>query len=174
MKNGLTLFFALFILTACSTLKVSNDSAVTDSFTPFKTFRVKAVSTGTDSLNNDRIITAVQLGLQNKGYRVLNNRTSDVEVQFTRTVQKDVPSKVSVGLGLGSFIGNLDASVGTSHRQTYDQETIGVSIYDKASSKVIWTGSAADKVNPDDTPAQRQSQINDLVNALLKAFPVRP
>jgi phage terminase large subunit GpA-like protein len=63
--------------------------------------------------------------------------------------------------------------VGTSHREHYEQETITVSIFDKSQAKIIWTGSASDKVDPEGSPEQRQSQINKLVEAILETFPKR-
>ena len=170
MKKYVFVFTLSILLSACSTVDVSHDASKSADLINFKTFNVKAPNNN-DNLNNNRISAAIKEGLISKGYQFSNDSSPDTTARFTRLLKEDVPSNVSLGVGLGSLLGAVGVSAGTSYRLVYDQETITISLFDKKRNSVVWKGTATDKIESNPTPEQRQAQINKLVNAILKTFP---
>ncbi|PHS70127.1 MAG: hypothetical protein COB22_08365 [Cycloclasticus sp.] len=170
MKHISLIAVLIISLSACSSVDVSHDSIKSTDSIKFKTFNVKAPNND-DSLNNERISAAIKQGLVSKGYQFVDNDISDMDARFDRLFEEDIPSKVNVGVGLGSVLGAIGASVGASHRLVYDQETITISLFDKKSNSVVWKGTATDEIESNPTPEQRQAQINKLVHAILETFP---
>lgn len=172
MKKALTLVIFILILNGCSSLKVSHDIDPDASLASLETFTFQPhITANQDTLNEDRAIKAIKNNLESKGYRFSKTRPTDFEIQFQLQSTPNVPSNVSFGLGLGSFSGNLGGSIGTSHRKTYNQDTIVIDVLSPANGKLLWRGTATDKLNQAETPEQRQIQINGLVNAILQPFP---
>ncbi len=172
MKKILTLAVFILILSGCSSLKVSHDIEPDASFASLETFSFQPhTAANRDTLNEDRIIKAVKNNLESKGYRSSKIKPADFKIQFQLQSTPNVPSNVSFGLGLGSFSGNLGGSIGTSHRKTYNQETIVIDLLNPTNGKLLWRGTATDKLDQAETPEQRQAQINRLVNAIFLNFP---
>jgi hypothetical protein len=172
MKKTLALVIFILILSGCSSLKVSHDIGPDASFSSLETFSFQPhTAANRDTLNEDRIIKAIKNSLESKGYRFSETRPANFKIQFQLESIPNVPSNVSFGLGLGSFSGNLGGSIGTSHRKTYNQDTIVIDLLSPANGKLLWRGTATDKLNQAETPEQRQIQINKLVNAILQPFP---
>ncbi len=172
-KLSLLLFSALFI-SACSTLKVTSDHDPDVSFHALKTFSILSRKVeNPDSLNEERIIKAIRRNLIAKGYTSTDSKSASFLVRFQTRSQHDVPSNISFGLGLGTFSGNLGGTIGTSHRNTYDEETLIIEMLNSAGSNTFWQGTATDTVEKTDSPQERQAFVDNLVNALLEKFPAR-
>jgi hypothetical protein len=53
----------------------------------------------------------------------------------------------------------------------YDEGTLVLEIVEQESQKLIWSGSATDRVNFSLSPEKEEAEINEAVREILKDFP---
>ncbi|MEA3372700.1 MAG: DUF4136 domain-containing protein [Campylobacterota bacterium] len=174
MKSLLTFWIALLLFTGCSSLKVNTDYDPDISLGGLHTYSIMdPTQKGPDTLQDERIIKAITANLNAKGYRSAAKENADFRVRFRTEVERDVPSNVSFGFGVGSFSGNTGTSVGASRQPLHDKGTLIIDMLSSSDEKILWRGTASDNLRKSDTPHEREAYVQKLVNALLKSFPER-
>ena len=173
MRRWLPLFLTVLLFSGCSTLKVTTDYDPDVSFAALRTFAIlPADRNGTDTLNEQRIVNALEHVLMAKGYSPTRKTAADFHVRFRTVLRKNVPGNISFGFGFGTFSGGSGASLATSTRSSHDRRVLHVDMTDPASGKTLWRGSAGDIQRRLELPEEREAYINEMVNSLLKTFPV--
>jgi hypothetical protein len=56
-------------------------------------------------------------------------------------------------------------------QEVYDEGTLVLEIVEQESQKLIWSGSATDRVNFSLSPEKEEAEINEAVREILKDFP---
>ena len=193
LRTVLSILVVLSISACATTLKKSVDVADHAEFSELKTyawitdqllFASNAASPEViNPLNEQRIRSAVEQQLQNKGYQKVTIDEADFVVAFTLGARERVRvqqyyndfgyryygyhhgfSRFSrFGPGYGGFA--LSVSV-----QTFTEGTLVVDIFENTEKEAIWHGSASKRLSGDDGTLEL---INEAVTALLAEFPDR-
>jgi hypothetical protein len=153
-------------------MKVETDYDPEFDITALKTFAI--VHDGineADTLNEERIREAITRELKAKEYALAPRKMADFHVTFHTSVEEDVPSNVSFGIGLGTYSGGVGASVGQSTRATHDRGRLTVNMIDPKTGKTFWHAAAADKIDRFESPQERTAYFNKSVAAMLADFP---
>ncbi|PCJ86485.1 MAG: hypothetical protein COA54_08635 [Thiotrichaceae bacterium] len=180
-KNLLILFIVL-IVTACSSIRVSQDYAVDADFSTLKVYRWHPVLLRNEQqvennnpLLNTRIHRAVDNKLASLGYRQSEDDQSDFIVNYQMAVRSRIKSDVaagafSVGFGGRGHYGSVGLNTGTYIRQK-DEATLIVDIIDSQSEKLIWRGNSTRYVYAHTDAEKLTETINAHINAILSQFP---
>ena len=111
--------------------------------------------------------------LQTKGYSETDKNAADFHVHFQTALKQNVPGNVSFGFGFGTFSGGSGASIATSTRGSNDRRVLSIDMIDPKTDKTLWRGSASDTQHRLETPEERKTYIDAMVNSLLKTLPDR-
>mgnify|MGYP000367810285 CR=1 FL=1 len=190
MKTQLVnIFFVLFLVSGCSTIKVKNDFNPDVSFTELKSYewmvetpkRTGDPRIDDNSLLQNRVKQAVESSLALKGYSKVNTGKPDFWVSYHATLDKrtrideiNTYNQYSPGWGWrygrgGSAYGGQYINERSSY--TYDEGTLIVDIINPENRELIWRGSATDTVNFSHSPEEKEQKINEAVEKLLEQFP---
>jgi hypothetical protein len=113
------------------------------------------------SLTHERIRAAIQQELTRKGFAKVSEREADFMVLHHAVIGRHIEVD-PYGSGWGEDI------------RTYDEGTIVVDIISSKDKKLIWRGTAKGAIDPDLTPDERNSRIQDAVRQILEKFPPKP
>ena len=193
MRTALSLFVVLSISACATTLKSSVDVADHAEFGELKTyawitdqpfFASNAASPEViNPLNEQRIRTAVEQQLQNKGYRQVSIDQADFVVAFTLGARDRVRVQQyynnfgynyhgyhrgfsrfgRFGRGFGGFGSSVSV-------RTFTEGTLVVDIFENAENEAIWHGSATKRLSRDNGTREL---IDEAVMTLLAEFPDR-
>jgi Domain of unknown function (DUF4136) len=142
--------------------KVTTDS---DPSAPFATYRTYAWTPGTPSLislTEQRIHSAVDAQLQQKGLMETENNPSLYVASFVLT--REEPQIVANGFGPWGFGG-----FGTAAVETYVQGTLIVDMYDASTKKMVWRGVATGTAS--DKPSKNTSKIDKALAKMFQRYP---
>jgi len=113
-----------------------------------------AVST----LTQERIHRSVEAELTRKGMSQVDANSADVWVQHYAVVEQQVV------VGAQRLFRGNDVS-------SYDKGTIIVDLVTPKTKRLVWRGTASDVVDPDLTPNERETRIQEAVKEILDQFP---
>ncbi len=196
IRTALSLFVVLSISACATTLKSSVDIADHAEFGELKTyawitdqplFTSNAVSPEVvNPLNEQRIRTAVEQQLQNKGYRLVSIDQADFVVAFTLGARERVRVQqyyndfgynyYGYNHGFSRFgrfgrFGRGYNGFGPSVSvRTFTEGTLVVDIFENTEKEAIWHGSATKRLSRDNGTRQL---IDEAVTTLLAEFPDR-
>jgi len=145
--------------------KVNTDS---DPAARFSEYRTYAWTTGTPSpnpLGEQRIHDAVNSQLAAKGL-TLNREQPDLVVA-THVMSHEEKEIIADGYGYGPWW--YGGGFSTTRVYTYLQGTLVVDIYDAATKKMIWRGTATDTVS--DKAAKNTKKINKALTRMFQRYP---
>jgi len=166
MKKLAASAFALLTLTAVAyAQKVNTDSDPAARFSDYKTY---AWTTGTASpnpLGEQRIHDAVDRQLGAKGLSV--NRERPDLIVATHVMSHEEKEIVADGFAYGPWW--YGGGVTTTRVNTYLQGTLVVDIYDAATKKMIWRGTATDTVS--DKAAKNTKKISKALTKMFQRYP---
>ena len=180
MKNMFLITFVvmLFFISGCSTIKVTSDYNPAVSFSEFQTYEWisdEPKKTGDpridgNTLLQNRVRSAVNNSLASKGYQKVTSGKPDFLVTYHVTLDKQTKIQTintynHYGPGWGWGYGN------ETFVYTYDQGSLIIDFVEPDSRKLIWRGSATDKVNFSNSPEKKEQKINEAVEKLLEQFP---
>ena len=179
IKN-ITLFLAIAVLAACSSISVTTDWDPGIDFSKFKTFAVlENTDQSINRLTDQRIRTALVAELTSKGLQKVDSpEMADLAIAYTVTTEQRT-SFQTVHSGMEARHGfhhslRLHGSAGSS-RTTQHNYTVGtliIAVYQMGNKELVWEGSASDIVNTTSrSPEQNQQHITDAVQQILKDFP---
>jgi len=166
MKTMALSALALLTLTAVAyAQQVNTDSDPAARFSQYKTY---AWTTGTPSpnpLGEQRIHDAVDGQLRAKGL-TLNRERPDLIVA-THVMSHEEKEIVADGFAYGPWW--YGGGITTTRVNTYLQGTLVVDIYDAATKKMIWRGTATDTVS--DKAAKNTKKINKALTKMFQRYP---
>ncbi len=193
IRTALSLLIVLSISACATTLKSSVDVAGNAEFGELKTyawitdqplFTSDAASPEVvNPLNEQRIRTAVEQQLQNKGYRKVSIDQADFVVAFTLGARERVRvqqyyndfgySYYGYHHGFSRYgrfgrgFGGIGSSISV---RTFTEGTLVVDIFENTEKAAIWHGSATKRLSRDNGT---QELIDEAVTVLLAEFPDR-
>ena len=180
MKAGV---LSLFLLTACSTLTVQTDYDTTYDFSTLKTYAwLEAEEPSKDiRINNsliiNRVVNAVNSGLQSRGYQLVDKDKADFHVNWFGRIEDKMQIETinsyywDQGYDSRSwgYRGYWPAS--RIYSFEYQQGTLIIDIADRNSKQLVWRGTGREYLEENQTPEQITAGINQTVNAILDRFP---
>ena len=172
---------ALSLLTACAQTKPSKPEASIDpnaDIPAYKTFgwqptQNTLVSTDVTQRKFDESIrAAIATDLTRKGYAETATDPDFTVAYEVVAYEATKSSPFSVGVGMGSWGGNVGTSVGvgTGGSSKSVQETrLNIRAADRKADKEVWVGTMTSGIAPGASP----SDVNGVVTQTLKDFPAR-
>ena len=160
------LIFGLLVLTAgCQhspevTKKVTYDYDVNFNFATLKTYAWEPISTtaaGIDNFTANRIKKAVNAQLQAKGLTITSDRPDILIITYGGADQ--MPTTAWRGPDAPLF---------------YEKGRLQFAFIDPRTDKVVWSGKAEAKLNPNATPEDEDKVIEDVVQRIFEIFPPNP
>jgi hypothetical protein len=103
--------------------------------------------------------------LSKKGFTRQTNGSPDFLIGYEATLDKKMTSK------------SMHREFNRHHygpswaQEVYDEGTLVLEIVEQESQKLIWSGSATDRVNFSLSPEKEEAEINEAVREILKDFP---
>jgi len=162
----------MFIFLGCSSLRVNIDYDPSYSFVQQKSFAiVHNVKEGENTLLNDRLKSALEKELKNKGYLKTEKKKADIIFVFHTNAESktDIHTDyVSVGYGGYRYGGGMVAQTST---YTYTKGTLIIDALTPEDKKIVWRAVTTDVLSQHDTPEERTIYINRVVKETMKDFP---
>jgi hypothetical protein len=173
------------ILIGCSTLRVSQDYDLKTNFSGLKTYGWQSEThkkTGDVRVDNpllhNRIRSAVDIFLSQKGYQKVAKETPDFYVDYAYTVRTKVETddvSGGVGFGIGTYgrYGGFGVSTGGSV-STYDEGILVIDIITPGNNELIWRGTGTRRISQHSDPEKTTMNVNEAVEKILAQFPPQP
>lgn len=180
----LALMLIASLLTACSSIPVTQDYTPTTDFSALKSYRwdpelLKKENDprGNNPLLNSRIHSAIDTKLAAMGFRLSTDKAADFTVRYqTETRQRltSVGPSTNMSVGFGSFgsFGAIGLGTGNNIRDE-DEATLIIDILSSNDHKLLWRGSSTRYVYAHKNPEELTKIINEHVDAILNQFPPR-
>jgi hypothetical protein len=152
-------------------------------FSKFRTYRWVQVKDAQplDNLNDVAVKSAIDAELAKKGLTKTDSENADIFVayQFTLAQEKEFSSYSTdfgygPGWGRGWYGGGMGSTMTSGQTTTIHVGQLGFDVYDPASKKLVWRGTASKTLDPKAKPDKRQKNIGKGVVKLLKNFPPPP
>ena len=172
--------FALFILQACSGIKVSQDYEQGYDFSELKTFAWKPNDDNEyglidSDLMDRRIRLAIDTTLSAKQYTPIDSGKPDFYISYHLTVKQVISSSnVSGGFSVGRSSRGRYGSIGIGtggQVRAYDQGTLLIDVTDVAQDNLIWRGISTSSVPGHSNPEESTQLVNEIVEKILLQFP---
>ncbi|ESU19518.1 putative lipoprotein [Flavobacterium cauense R2A-7] len=162
----------LFILGACSTVRVDADYDNNVDFSQFKTYAYQ--KSGIDKaeisdLDKKRILRAIDTQMQAKGYT--KSETPDLLVNiFTKERERVDVNQYSAGWGYGWGWGwNPYMWGGRNYVTTSTEGTLYIDLIDAKKKELIWQGKGSGYL--EQSREKKEERINEFVSKILAQFP---
>ncbi len=163
----------LFVVVACSTIKVTYDYDRETDFSKFKTysFSEETMNLGIDQLNRDRILKAVEIELAAKGFSKSDNPDAIVDV-YIKGQKIQTATATTTGYG-GRYRYGYGGGFSTTQidYNTYTEGTMFIILVDKSTQKVVWQGTGVKTIDENASPEKREKNINYSVNQIMMNYP---
>ncbi len=162
----------IFAFSGCATPSIKTSYDASASFSGLKTYGwLPAPKEVIDDprvdweLLSSRIRTAVDRELAEKGFTRKATGSPDFLIGFQATLDKKMTWKEMEREAYGR------RGYQRWTQEAYDEGTLVLDVIDVESQKIIWSGSATDKVNFSLSPEKEEAEINEAVREMLKEFP---
>ncbi len=172
---------ATLALSACSTLKSSSDYDPNVNFNSIKNYawvvqKNNDVTYQLDGLMAQRVKSAVDTELQQKGMVKTDESQADVLVNYFTKVDKKINvDTFNSNFGYSPYYGPGWGWGGNMSTQTtvreYEVGTLIVDLISKETGKLIWRGSVADTIKDSNTPQERIEVVNNAIAQMMQAYP---
>jgi hypothetical protein len=145
-------------------------------FANFKTFGWAAGASATDQpvqLLDQNIRAAITTELNRRGY-VVATGSPDLRIAYeTATASKIKNNPVRIGVGMGSWGGNVGGSVGVGSPsvKNYQEGSLVIHAIDATRNAEVWQGSVSGELGKGSVA---QAAITQAVARAMKDFPARP
>lgn len=169
---ALCIAMTLFLI-GCASKGVTPDYDPEYPIGSLKTFVVEPGSVQGDALDRGRIESAISHTLRQKGYRVEFGHDADFTVIYELKIEKEVPSPLSFGFGLGTFGSHIGASIGTRITPRHDEAILSVRMVDPRHGRVFWSARARETLDMRTKAGPRAREIfwQNMVDRILGRFP---
>jgi hypothetical protein len=139
------------------------DHSVHD-FSSFKTYQwVKPIRTTANPLMDQRIVTAIDAQMAQKGFQHVEN-TPDVLVTYGTGLQRQ---KSATATGMGRL--RMGGGMGTINQNISNAGTLVVDISNAQTRQLLWRGTASDTLS--DKPDKNSQKIEKAVTKMFKKYP---
>lgn len=171
------IIMSILVLTACSTIQVSQDYLPGTNLTGLKTFawqpQHEVAGPADDQLMAARIRRATDEALVVKGFRQATRTPPDLYVDYRYSVSRQIESESPrTSIGFGTWGGGYGFGIGTgSSVDTYDEALLFIDIIDPKNGRLLWRGKGTYRLSPHPTPEQTTATIDEVVNKILAQFP---
>jgi len=165
----------IFILafSGCSTMSVNTDYDASASFAGLKTYGwMPAPKEVVDDprvdweLLSSRIRIAADRELAEKGFSLKETGSPDFLIGFQATLDKKMTRET-----MQREFGRRGGYGPSWTEKVYDEGTLVLDVFEAEGQKLIWSGSATDKVNFSLSPEKEEEEISEAVREILKEFP---
>lgn len=181
-----SLAFSMFWLVACTTTYTPDiDYNPEYNFDQIKTFVViddyvanqqasKQLNRNLSSLDNDRIVKAINSSLSNKGMFAVDKDDADVQVHF-QVVTKDKTKLRTYNTGIYNCWrcrGYYGAGMPVQQVEIreYVEGTVIIDMVNPETGKSVWRSLITKPVKPTKDIAEKQKKINEVIQAMLAPF----
>jgi hypothetical protein len=171
----------ILAITACSSVKVSQDYDLGKSLPVLKTYRWQSAvqaKTGDvrvdNPLLNKRIREAVDRVLAQKGFEKAAEGTSDFKVAYQFSINQKIRSDdvhTGFGFGMGSRWGFGGIAIDTGSNVTTYDEGLLVIDFTNAQGDLLWRGNGTRYLPEHTNPEKSEKIYNELVEKILEQFP---
>lgn len=177
---SLVILSLLASLTACTTpTQPSHDSQTAPGvdLSRYSTFSLSAPAGTPDADGPLRMLdvnirSALKTEMTKRGYRE-DEASPDLRIDYETASQDKVKSSpVRIGIGMGSWGGNMGGSVGVSSSsvQSYQEGRLIIHVADTAKNQEVWYGTVSGKVDRSKLDADSVARV---VALAMEDFPVR-
>lgn len=202
IKHLLLTIMAGGLLSACETpVRVDSDYDTDVNFADYKTYRWHAPTQANQQtmqylqsdLMDNRIRTAIERELQEKGYTRQDTGDVDFLVNYSISTQEKTDVKTYntysgfapgwgggwygpgpyyySGVGVGFNVGTSTSNTTVDHWQ---QGTLIVDVVHPDDDKLVWRGTAVGRVPEHTTQQEKDEIVNSVVGQVLRRFPPQP
>lgn len=183
MKQSGLVVAAIFVITACSSIKVTTDFDKTADFSNYNSASFLGWQDDSDKLLNDldkqRIRTAFKNELENRGIELVKDG-GDMAISLFLVVDHKTSTTAYTNYYGGAGYGYRRAGWGwggghattTYSESDYLQGTLVVDVFDASQKELVWQGVGTATVQ--EKPQKREKSIPKAVNAIMKSFPIAP
>lgn len=174
--NRILLLFAVVVLAACSSVKISSDYDGQVDFSKYKTytFSEEASKLPVGDLNRDRILKAIETELAAKGFS--KSESPDVIIDVNVKAQQKTEATATT-TGPGYYGGPWRYGYGGGFSTTqinyndYIEGTLFVNMVDKSTEKIVWQGRGTKTIDEDADAAKREKNISYAVKQIFTKYP---
>jgi hypothetical protein len=174
MKKLSILVLILVVAASCASIKVSSDFDKTVNFADYKTYKFteEALAMPVDDINRNRIISAVENELGQKGFTKSENSDVLIDLKLTAQTKQTATANTSGGYGYGYRYGwGGGFSTTTINYDSYQEGTLFVDMIDAKKLQLVWQGRGVGTMNPDASQKKREDNINYAVKSIFYKYP---
>lgn len=158
-------FALLFPLTGHSQKVTADWDHSVQNFSSFRTYRwVKPIRSTGNPLMDQRIVTAIDAQMAQKGFQQVENNP-DVLISYGTGLQRQ-RSATATGMGMGRLRGG---GMGTINENISSAGTLVVDISNAQTKQLLWRGTATDTLS--DKPDKNSQKIEKAVTKMFKNYP---
>lgn len=170
MKLKISIFL-MIICTSCATINVKHDYDKTTDFSEYKTYNYFSdMQTGMSELDTKRLINALNLELQNRGFQLTENASFYIDIKSS-DYQESQRNTVGVGMGgTGRNVGG-GISIGIPVGQANVNRQVIIDFVDDTKKGLFWQAVSEYSYNPNATPEKRSALFKSLVEKALSNYP---
>ncbi|MDL2717069.1 MAG: DUF4136 domain-containing protein [Acidobacteriota bacterium] len=163
-----TLFLAGF-LAGCSSIETKVDYDRNASFSSYKTFAFKDVRSPDSPISMRRVQGAIDRTLTSRGFARAEGTPDLWVVLHTRTRRQTQVTTYNSGWGWGW--GWRGGYWNSARVEQIPIGTLMVDLIDTKAKELVWRGSASRILESDETPKDRDENVQEAVNKLFDGFP---
>lgn len=167
----LRIFICFFLVSSCSTTRVTYDYDHTVDFSKYQTYSLyPELHSGLNPFDEERLLRSLSVALREKGLRRAENPDFYVNV-FTEQFREE--SRNSIGIGIGGGGGNMGIGVSGGFPiggpDTYLR--IIIDFIDAPLDTLIWQAVIESKFENNVSPEKQQAQFNKIISEALEEYP---
>jgi hypothetical protein len=124
-----------------------------------------------NSLLHQRIQSAINQALQNKGYTAVSPETAEFLVTYHISIRDRLDADaITLGMGYGRHNWGFGTNTNIIVHE-YQAGTLIIDIVDPDGRNLLWRGSVESRLENDLSPQQRNEQTTSAIEAILAKFP---
>ncbi len=165
---------SILLLVGCSGVSVDSDFDPSADFSSLTTYRwLSTKASGDPALDSgllqERIRRSVDAAMSAKGYRRSDGGSTDfcVASHVSKQSKVDVET-IPAGFGYVGWGGGLGTETEVDQ---YEEGTLMIDVIDGAGKKLLWRGTGKTRIASVGSPAARDKEVAEVVNAILAKFP---
>ena len=176
MKSAFTTWAAAALLALASVASAQDVNTEFDKsfdFSRVQTFNVKIATSWNNPIGESAVVEDIQKAIEAKGWKPVAEEQADAMVLLHgSTKERHNLNTFYSGMGGGwgwRGMGGMGMASAQTTTSDYTEGTLLVDIYDVATKKLIWRGTAVDEVK--EKQAKREKQMTKASEKLFKDFP---
>lgn len=175
MKKLFLFAAAIVFMASCSSIKVTSDydrSAPFENYTTYA-FTQEAMSIGLSELNRNRLISAVEAELGQKGFTKSETPDVLIDMNLVSKTKQTATANTSGGYyGAGYRYGYGGGfSTTTINYDSYEEGTLFIDMIDVAKNQLVWQGRGTDTIDENASADKREAKINYAVQQIFSQYP---